>query len=106
MNLHIIEICHNVLYNNIGFNKGGKRVMGFINWIDGLSKGMKILVFFPIWGWVFGFLYRLFKFINDTSKVINLIGAILFVLGPLGFVLEVIDFVLVIINDKPTFLVD
>lgn len=80
--------------------------MGFINWIDGLSKDMKILVFFPIWGWVFGFLYRLFKFINDTSKVINLIGAILFVLGPLGFVLEIIDFVFIFVNEKPTFLVD
>ena len=80
--------------------------MGFINWIDGLSKGTKILVFFPIWGWVFGFLYRLFKFINDTSKVINLIGAILFVLGPLGFVLEIIDFVFIFVNEKPTFLVD
>ena len=80
--------------------------MGFINWIDGLSKGLKIFVFFPIWGWVFGFLYRLFKSINDTSKVINLIGAILFVLGPLGFALEIIDFVFIFVNGKPTFLVD
>ena len=80
--------------------------MGFINWIDGLSKGMKILVFFPLWGWVFGFLYRLFKFINDTSKVINLIGAILFLIPLTGFVLEIVDFVMVIVNDKPTVLVD
>ena len=80
--------------------------MGFINWIDGLSKGMKILVFFPIWGWVFGFLYRLFKFINDTSKVINLIGAILFVIPFTGFILEIVDFVMVIVNDKPSILVD
>lgn len=80
--------------------------MGFINWIDGLSKGMKILVFFPLWGWVFGFLYRLFKFINDTSKVINLIGAILFLIPLTGFVLEIIDFVFIFVNEKPTFLVD
>jgi hypothetical protein len=40
--------------------KEEKRVMGFINWIDGLSKGMKILVFFPIWGWVFGFKANLY----------------------------------------------
>jgi hypothetical protein len=95
-----------MIYNKIGFRKKEENNMGFINWIDGLSKGMKILVFFPIWGWVFGFLYRLFKFINDTSKIINLIGAILFVLGPLGLILEIIDFVLVIVNDKPSFLVD
>ena len=80
--------------------------MGFINWIDGLSKGMKILVFFPIWGWVFGFLYRLFKFINDTSKTIDLIGAILFIIPSTGFILEIVDFVMVIVNDKPTVLVD
>ena len=80
--------------------------MDFINWIDGLSKGMKILVFFPLWGWVFGFLYRLFKFINDTSKVINLIGAILFLIPLTGFVLEIIDFVFIFVNEKPTFLVD
>jgi len=80
--------------------------MGFINWIDGLSKGMKILVFFPIWGWVFGFLYRLFKFINDTSKTIDLIGAILFVIPFTGFILEIVDFVMVIVNDKPIILVD
>ena len=80
--------------------------MGFINWIDGLSKGMKILVFFPLWGWVFGFLYRLFKFINDTSKTIDLIGAILFLIPLTGFVLEIVDFVMVIVNDKPSILVD
>ncbi|MCR5112348.1 MAG: hypothetical protein K6A63_00255 [Acholeplasmatales bacterium] len=80
--------------------------MEFCKWVDEQSTGMKVLIFFPIWGWIFGFLYRLFKFIEDTSKVINLIGAILFILGPLGFILEVIDFILVILKGKPTFLVE
>lgn len=80
--------------------------MWFVKWVDGQSTLIKVLLFFPIWGWIFGFLYRLFLFINDTSKVINLIGAILFVLGPIGFVLEIIDFIFVIINGKPTFLVE
>ena len=80
--------------------------MEFTKWIDSQSKGVKILIFFPIWGWIFGFLYRLFLFISDTSKVINLIGAILFLLGPIGFVLEIIDFIFIILNGKPTFLVE
>lgn len=80
--------------------------MGFVNWIDSQSTLVKVILFFPIWGWVFGFLYRLFKFIADTNKVINLIGAILFLLGPIGFVLEIIDFIFILLNGKPTFLVD
>ncbi len=80
--------------------------MGFVNWVDGQTTLVKILLFFPIWGWVFGFLYRLFKFIADTSKVINLVGAILFLLGPIGFVLEIIDFIFIFLNGKPTFIVE
>jgi len=80
--------------------------MGFVNWVDGQTTLVKILLFFPIWGWVFGFLYRLFKFIADTNKVINLVGAILFLLGPIGFVLEIIDFIFIFLNGKPTFIVE
>ena len=80
--------------------------MGFAKWIDEQSLLVKVLLFFPIWGWVFGFLYRLFKFIGDTSKVINLVGAILFLLGPIGFVLEIIDFIFIFLNGKPTFIVE
>lgn len=80
--------------------------MGFVNWIDNQSLLVKILLFFPMWGWVFGFLYRLFKFIADTNKVINLVGAILFLVPPIGFVLEIIDFIFIFLNGKPTFIVD
>ena len=80
--------------------------MGFVNWIDGQSKGMKILLFFPIWGWIFAVLYRIFKFVNDTTKTINLVGAILFIIPFLGWVLEIVEFVLVIINDKPSLFVE
>lgn len=81
-------------------------MQGYIDWIDGLSKGMKILVFFFFWGWVFACLYRLFKFIQDTSKTIDLVGAILFILGPIGAILCLVEWVMVIINGKPTLLVD
>ncbi len=80
--------------------------MGFVNWIDGQSKLVKILLFIPIWGWVLGFLYRLFKFINDTSKTINLIGCILFIVPFIGWVFGIIEFILVIINGKPSLVVD
>ena len=80
--------------------------MGFAKWIDEQSLLVKILLFFPIWGWVFGFLYRLFKFIGDTNKVINLIGAILFVIPFTGFILEIIDFICIFLNGKPSLIVD
>ena len=80
--------------------------MEFVKWVDGQGLLIKLLLFFPIWGWIFGFLYRLFKFLADTKKTINLIGAILFVLGPIGALLELVDFVLIILRGKPTLLVE
>ncbi len=80
--------------------------MEFVKWVDEQSLLIKLLLFFPIWGWIFGFLYRLLKFLSDTSKTINLVGAILFLLGPIGAILEIVDFIFVILNGKPTFLVE
>ncbi len=69
--------------------------MGFTKWVDEQSKAIKILLFFPIWGWIFGFLYRLFKFI-ETEETATLIGAILFIIPFTGFILEIVDFIFII----------
>ena len=80
--------------------------MGFVKWIDDQSWLVKVLLFIPIWGWVLGFLYRLFKFINDTNKTINLVGAILFVVPGIGWVFSIVEFILVIVLGRPTLFVD
>lgn len=73
--------------------------MGFTKWVDEQSKAVKILLFFPIWGWIFGFLYRLFKFI-ETSDTATLIGMILFIIPFTGFILSIVDLVFIITEDK------
>ena len=78
--------------------------MEFTKWVDEQTKGVKILLFFPIWGWIFGFLYRLFKFI-ETNETATLIGAILFIIPFTGFILEIVDFVFIITEDNLKILV-
>ena len=71
--------------------------MGFTKWVDEQTTAVKILLFFPIWGWIFGFLYRLFKFI-ETEETATLIGAILFIIPFTGFILEIVDFIFIIME--------
>ena len=71
--------------------------MEFTKWVDEQSKAVKILLFFPIWGWIFGFIYRILKFV-ETSETATLIGAILFIIPFTGFILEIVDFVFIIIE--------
>lgn len=66
--------------------------MGFTKWVDEQSKGMKILLFIPFWGWVIGALYRLFKFI-ETKETASLVGAILNIIGIIGFFISIVDLV-------------
>ena len=73
--------------------------MGFPEWVDNQSKGVKILLFIPFWGWIIGFLYRLFKFI-ETKETATLIGMILFVIPFTGFILSIVDLVFIITEDK------
>ena len=73
--------------------------MEFTRWIDKQSKALKILIFFPLWGWIFGFLYRLFAFL-ETKETAALIGAILFLIPVTGFILQIVDFIFIITEDK------
>ena len=73
--------------------------MGFTKWVDEQSKAVKILLFIPIWGWIFGFLYRIFKFI-ETNETATLIGAILFFIPITGFILSIVDLVFIATEDK------
>ena len=78
--------------------------MGFTKWVDEQSTAVKALLFFPIWGWIFGFLYRIFKFI-ETEETATLIGAILFIIPFTGFILEIVDFIFIIMEGKVKLLV-
>ncbi len=71
--------------------------MGFTKWVDEQSTAVKVLLFFTIWGWIFGFLYRIFKFI-ETEETATLIGAILFIIPFTGFILEIVDFIFIIME--------
>lgn len=76
--------------------------MGFYQWFDKQDKAVKILLLIPFWGWIFSFLYRLDKFI-ENKDVASLIGWILALL--IGFIVAIIDLVTVILEDKILFLV-
>ena len=78
--------------------------MEFTRWIDKQSKALKILIFFPIWGWIFGFLYRLFAFL-ETKETAVLLGAILFFIPVTGFILEIVDIIFIIIEGNLKILV-
>ena len=71
--------------------------MEFTKWVDEQSKAVKLILFFPIWGWIFGFIYRILKFV-ETSETATLIGAILFIIPFTGFILEIVDFIFIIIE--------
>ena len=78
--------------------------MGFTKWFDEQSKGIKILLMIPFWGWIFGALYRIFKFV-ETKETANMIGFILFVIPFIGFFLSIVDLVTIISEGKISVLV-
>ena len=78
--------------------------MEFTKWVDEQSKVVKILLFIPIWGWVFGFLYRLFEFI-EHKETASLVGFILCVAPFVGFVMSILDLVFICIDGKLKFFV-
>lgn len=72
---------------------------GYVAWINGQSWLVKLILFFPIWGWIFGGIYRLF----EMKNVIDLVFAILwFVFNGIA---GIIDFVSVILFKKPVLFV-
>lgn len=78
--------------------------MGFTKWVNEQSKAVKIILFIPFWGWIFGFLYRLFEFI-EHKETSSLVGFILNVVPLIGFVMAIIDFVFIIAEGKLKFFV-
>ena len=73
--------------------------MGFTKWVDEQTKAVKILLFIPFWGWIFGFIYRILKFV-ETNETATLIGAILFLIPFTGFILSIVDLVFIITEDR------
>ena len=76
--------------------------MGFYQWFDNQDKVIKAVLLIPFWGWIFSFLYRLDKFLENRD-VASLIGWILALV--IGFVVSIIDLITVITEDKIMFLV-
>lgn len=76
--------------------------MGFCQWFDKQDKVIKIVLLIPFWGWIFSFLYRLDKFI-ENKDIASLIGWILALV--INFVVSIIDLITVIVYDKIMFLV-
>lgn len=69
-----------------------KKKSGFIGFIDGLPKIVRILLFFVVFVWL---IYRIFVVIERPS-LSRVIGLILYLL----FIGLIIDLISVIINDK------
>lgn len=74
-----------------------------MKWFENLSKVLRIILFIPIWGWVFSALNRIFKFV-DKKNVVTLVVGILCIIPIIGFVLSIVDLVTTITSDKITVL--
>ncbi len=72
-------------------------------WFENLSKIVRIILFIPIWGWIFSALNRIFKYV-DSKNVVTLVVGILCIIPIVGFVLSIIDLVTTITSDKITVL--
>lgn len=76
--------------------------MGFCDWFDKQSTGIKILCLIPIWGWVFCLLYRIDRFVEHKDTA-SLIGIILILV--IGIVINILDIVTVCMDGTIKFLV-
>ncbi len=76
--------------------------MGFYQWFDKQTQGVKIILLIPFWGWIFSFLYRLDKFI-ENKDVASLIGFVLSLV--IGYIIAIIDIVTVAVENKILILV-
>ena len=70
-----------------------------MKWFEDLDKVVRIILFIPIWGWVFSALNRIFKFV-DKKNVVTLVVGILCIIPIIGFVLSIVDLVTTITSDK------
>ncbi len=78
--------------------------MGFYKWFDKQDKAIRIVLLIPFWGWIFSFLYRLDKFI-ENKDVASLIGFILCIIPPFDFIMAIVDLCTELSEDKIKFLV-
>lgn len=69
----------------------------FAAWFDKQSWLIKVLLFFPMWGWIFNLIYRLTTFKTVLGLIVNLIWT--FTIG------DIVDFVWVILFGKPSIFV-
>ncbi|MCR5350782.1 MAG: hypothetical protein K6E20_07320 [Acholeplasmatales bacterium] len=69
--------------------------MGFYQWFDKQDTAIKVLLLIPFWGWIFSFLYRLDKFIENKDTA-SLIGWILCLI--IGFIVSIVDIVTVLMD--------
>ncbi len=70
-----------------------------MKWFEDLDKVVRIILFIPIWGWVFSALNRIFKYV-DKKNTATLVVGILCIIPIIGFVMSVVDLVTTIVDDK------
>ena len=75
---------------------------GYVAWVNKQSWLTKLILFFPMWGWLFGAIYRLFSF----KSIVGVVVTILWFVGGFFGIGAIIDFVSVILFKKPVFLTD
>lgn len=74
-----------------------------MKWFEDLPWIVRIILFIPIWGWVFSALNRIFKFVNKKN-VVTLVVGILCIIPIIGFVLSIVDLITTILSNKITVL--
>lgn len=71
-----------------------------MKWFEELNQVVRIILFIPIWGWVFSALNRIFKYVDNKKNVVTLVAGILCIIPIVGFVLSVVDLVTTILNNR------
>lgn len=77
-----------------------------MKWFDDLDKVVRIILFIPIWGWIFSAIYRIVTYVNNKNNVVTLVMGILCIIPIVGFVLSIVDLVTTITDDKVKVLAD
>ena len=75
-------------------------------WFDKQSKAVRVVLLFPIWGWIFAGLYRIFKYLNGSKNTVTLVAGVLFIVPVIGFVGSIVDIITTISDDKISVLAD
>ena len=75
-------------------------------WFNNLNKITRLILLFPIWGWIFAGVYRISKYLGGKRNVVTLVFGILFIVPFIGFFGSIIDMITTFSEDKIVFLAE